>query len=41
MDNQRQIRLFDYTDELVGNERAIPVNRIGNGALEYIYQSGN
>jgi hypothetical protein len=41
MDNQRQIRLFDYTDELVGNERAIQINRIGNGALEYIYQSGH
>lgn len=41
MDNQRQIRLFDYTNDLMGNERAIPVNRIGNGALEYLYQSGD
>lgn len=41
LDNQRQIRLFDYTNDLMGNERAIPVNRIGNGALEYIYQSGD
>lgn len=41
MDNDRQIRLFDYTNDLLGEERAIPVNRLGNGAIEYIYQSGD
>ncbi len=41
MDGTKQIRLFDYTDDLSGSERAIVVNRLGNGAKEYIYKSGN
>ena len=40
-DSNRQIRLFDYTNDLEGSERAIPVNRLGNGATEYIYKSGD
>ena len=36
-DNARQIRLFDYTDELSADVRAVQVNRLGNGAKEFIY----
>ena len=36
-DNARQIRLFDYTDELTEDANAVTVNRRGNKALEYIY----
>lgn len=41
MDRGKQIRLFDYTNELSGDERAIPVNRLGNSALEFIYKNGD
>jgi hypothetical protein len=40
MQDGKQIRLFDYTDDLTGNERALAVDRFGNGTIEYIYQSG-
>jgi hypothetical protein len=36
-DNARQIRLFDYTDDLSSETRAIEINRLGNGAKEFIY----
>jgi len=41
MDREKQIRLFDYTNDLNGSERAVPVNRLGNSTLEFIYKSGN